>query len=146
MSAEFNFPCSQCGNGCDVNLRDGAVAGVQCRRCGHAFSLDAEAESALLSHRPVERCVLCGCREFYVQKDFNRVIGVILVVIACILAPFTYFLSLLVVTLLDVFLFRKLSLVTVCYGCEGVYRGQPLSPEHLGFRLAIRDKYRFGKS
>ena len=147
---EMNFPCTKCGNGVFVQKEVAALKAelisCACSKCSHTHTLNCGTDPHYLSGEGIHQCLLCGCREFYIQKDFNRVIGILLVIAACIAAPFTYFLSLLVLSMLDFFLFRRLPLVTVCYGCEGVYRGQPLNEEHVGFDLKIRDKYRFGQS
>jgi hypothetical protein len=60
--------------------------------------------------------------DFYKQKDFNRKIGVFLFVVAAILSIWTYGLSLVALYLVDLFLFRKLSLVGVCYKCRTNFR------------------------
>jgi len=145
---EFNYPCPKCTNGIFVALP--LNSGIQeikaeCRRCHHKMELDLSESKSYSGGGAIDQCINCGCKEFYQQKDFSRIIGIGLIVLGCILAPYTYYISLFVLSLFDFLLYRRLKLVTVCYGCEGVYRGQPLSNQHGGFSLLIRDQYRFGK-
>ena len=80
----------------------------------------------------------------YVQKDFNRTTGLVLVGIGAIFVPWTWGLSLLAVTLIDLALYYKLGDVTVCYGCRAVHRGYPLNPAHKPFDLATHDRHVYG--
>jgi hypothetical protein len=68
-------------------------------------------------------CAVCARQDFYQQKDFNRMIGVTLFVIAAILSIWTYGISLIVLYLVDVFLFRRLKPIAICYKCRTIYRG-----------------------
>jgi hypothetical protein len=68
-------------------------------------------------------CAVCGRQDFFIQKDFNRALGVSLFVLAAILSIWTYGVSLIVLYLCDLFLFRKLRYVAVCYKCNTIYRG-----------------------
>ena len=56
---------------------------VTCRACGNDMPLSGS--ETLERGRPVERCVLCGRKEFYVESDFPARIGCA-VVIVCIVA------------------------------------------------------------
>jgi hypothetical protein len=67
-------------------------------------------------------CPCCGRKDFYSQKDFNRKLGVMLFVIAAILSIWTYGLSLVALYLVDLFLFRKLAMVAICYKCTTNFR------------------------
>jgi len=74
-----------------------------CPKCG----------GALMAHRTeaFDQCPVCGAAHLYRQKDFNRKLGVGLVVIGVILAYWTYGLSLLAVTLIDWLLVRRVGQV-----------------------------------
>ena len=92
----------------------------------------------------VERCAACGHDELYFQKDFNRATGITLVVIGAILAPFTYFISLLLVTILDWTIWRLVKNVVVCYRCQAVHRGYDVPPGVKAFDLATHDRHVYG--
>lgn len=112
---------------------------ITCPNCGSAINVEAGKENQVAvcdvcqhkvtchfdeSHHQgiVKSCVVCERKDFYQQKDFNRKIGVILFVIAAILSIWTYGISLVVLYLVDVFLFRKLKPIAICYKCQTIYR------------------------
>ncbi len=115
---EVQITCPNCTSSIEV-LPEHQASKVQCDVCKHVvdvkFTRDHE-EGNLVE------CPVCSRMDFYKQKDFNRKIGVLLFVIAAILSIWTYGLSLVVLYLLDLFLFRKLSLVAICYKCQTNFR------------------------
>lgn len=119
MSMSVQITCPQCQSSIEVYPSVDAQS-AECNICQHQVELHfkKEHEEGLLKDCPV-----CKRKDFYKQKDFNRKVGVILFVIAACFVPWTYGLSLLALYLLDVFLFRKLRLVAVCYKCSTIFRG-----------------------
>ena len=113
-----HITCPDCGSAVNV-YPDVASTQAQCDICQKmipvTFTKNHE-ESVL------KECPVCTRQDFYGQKDFNRKVGVLLFVIAAILSIWTYGISLIVLYLFDVFLFRKLNLVAVCYKCQTVFR------------------------
>ncbi|MCR4336478.1 MAG: hypothetical protein NUV91_01545 [Candidatus Omnitrophica bacterium] len=77
-----------------------------------------------------ERCAICQCRQFYAQKDFNRGLGCLIILIGIILVPKTYGLSLPVFALIDWLLYKKYPTMVICYRCGAEYRGFS-APSHL---------------
>jgi DNA-directed RNA polymerase subunit RPC12/RpoP len=110
--------CDNCGSSVEV-IPDQKAVKVQCEICQHVKSVHFTAthEEGLLKDCPV-----CARQDFYKQKDFNRKIGVALFVIAAILSIWTYGLSLVALYLVDLFLFKKLALVAICYKCRTNFR------------------------
>jgi hypothetical protein len=128
-----------------------------CKKCERRMATEASERAAPCEHcgtesgvvaptadRPVQACAACGEREMYVQKDFNRATGIALVVVGAIFVPWTWGLSLLGVTIVDLFLYYKLGEVTVCYACRAVHRGYPLNPAHKPFDLVLHDRHVYG--
>ncbi|MGE3608996.1 MAG: hypothetical protein AB7I27_05370 [Bacteriovoracaceae bacterium] len=115
---EIQITCPNCGSSIDVHP-DHNASKVDCGVCKHVMDVKFTQvhEQGLL-----KECPVCSRQDFYKQKDFNRKIGVILFVIAAILSIWTYGISLVVLYLLDLFLFRKLSLVAICYKCKTNFR------------------------
>lgn len=115
---EVQITCTNCGSSIEV-LPDHHAAKVECDICKHVHDVKFthEHEQGIL-----KECPVCSRMDFYKQKDFNRKIGVTLFVIAAILSIWTYGLSLVALYLLDLFLFRKLSLVAICYKCRTNFR------------------------
>ncbi len=115
---QIHITCSHCGSGIQVLPRETASA-AQCDICQHVTSVKF---TAAHQQGVLEDCPVCERKDFYQQKDFNRKIGVALFVMAACLVPWTYGLSLLVLYLLDVFLFRRLSMIAICYKCKTIFR------------------------
>lgn len=114
----IQITCSNCGSSVEVHPDHNAQKAV-CEVCQHATDVKFthEHEQGIL-----KECPVCTRQDFYQQKDFNRKIGVALFVIAAILSIWTYGLSLVALYLVDLFLFRKLSLVAICYKCQTNFR------------------------
>ncbi len=64
----------------------------------------------------------CGPLDFYQQKDFNRKWGVGLFIAAAILSFWTYGVSLIALYLADLWLFKKLPSIAICYHCQAIFR------------------------
>jgi len=139
---------------------------MQCRTCETEVSfLPAEAGSltcpsckkpvtvrldkSLLEKHIVHHCVACGHDSLYIQKDFNRALGIAIVVAGCLVS--VYFLSrseplyamtaLAITAAVDYYLYRMVGDVTVCYACHTIYRGFEKNPEHSPFDLKDLEKY-----
>jgi hypothetical protein len=110
-----------------------------CDDCQQWSDVVAPPENAL-----IDRCAACGHDQLYFQKDFNRRTGVALVAIGAILAPFTYFISLAAVTVLDYVIWRIVKNVIVCYECQAVHRGYPQNPAIKPFDLVVHDRHVYG--
>ena len=111
-----------------------------------AFPHSRLPESAEL---PLDRCALCQNDEFYVQKDFNRGLGLVIVTVSSVLGFAAMLLfdiwGLLVlgaVTLFDFWLYRRLPLVAVCYLCQSVYHGFAQNVRHQGFYQGEEERFK----
>lgn len=133
MTPTVNFLCSQCEQRLS---REAGESARPCEHCGQPNDVTAPATA--------ERCGACGHDELYFQKDFNRATGITLVVIGAILAPFTYFISLLLVTILDWTIWRMVKNVIVCYACQAVHRGYEVPANVKPFDLATHDRHVYG--
>ena len=113
---------------------------LTCSGCGGSLPVPAGARAA--GDCALRRCPVCGGEEFYVQRDFNRRVGLALVILGALLAWPTRGLSLLVMAVLDLLLYAAVPEITICYRCEAIFRGLPRNPGHQGFSLATEEKYR----
>jgi hypothetical protein len=97
----------------------------------------------------VDRCAACDCNHVYVQKDFNRTLGV-----GIFLAGATLFLVLAAKNRLiegalvwagfviaDALLYKVLPDVTICYKCHAQYRQFAPNPEGQPFELGLAEKF-----
>ena len=71
---------------------------------------------------PISVCLACGSNRLYTQKDFNRKLGVAIVIVGAALSPWTYGLSLVVCMGLDYGLYSFVPEIVVCYACDAIHR------------------------
>jgi len=133
---EIEYRCSQCAS---VNAQEDEEKPVSCHSCGKAYGTLSDFVDEKTG---VKFCIICRCRDLYVQKDFNRKVGCAIAAIGAVLAPFTKLISLFVCALIDLVLYLSLPAITVCYRCHSIYRGFSKNPNHEGFNLGINDRYR----
>ncbi len=132
--------CRECG----LPFTQRIVAGdeLTCPNCGDARPVAA----AGWSERQVTACPICDCKHLYRQRDFNRGLGCLLVAIGAALVPWTYGLSLIALSLFDLWLYRQLSDAVVCYRCDTVYRDAKPAAGQTDFDLLKHDVLKYGKS
>jgi hypothetical protein len=92
----------------------------------------------------LEGCVGCGHPELYTQKDFPRWLGIVIVVVAAILAPRTRYISLFVAAGLDFLLYHLAPNMVVCYVCDTRHRRFHTSPKHPRFDREIEERLKYG--
>ena len=88
-----------------------------------------------------DNCPKCNCEHFYQQKDFNRAIGCLVILVGAILVPFTYGLSLAVVAIIDWFLYSRVPDEMVCYKCREVFKDTKISQKIKPFDHHIAELY-----
>ena len=133
---EIAYRCPRCAR----EATAGADGQGACGACGHDERLDL---SGVTGNPPiVERCAACGGNQLYVQRDFNQKVGVGIVVLGGLLAPFTpYYASLVIAALVDAGLYMLLPEITVCYRCQAHFRGFRRNPSHHAFDLHVAEQY-----
>jgi hypothetical protein len=115
-------------------------AEAKCPKCqGPLFPHGTE---AFHEKGTLDQCPVCGAAHLYRQKDFNRKLGIALVVVGAVLAYWTWGLSLGVVALLDWLLFRRVGEVGCCYRCGAQFREMPTVGALEPFNLQLHDYYR----
>ena len=142
---EINTFCPECENG--LFLQEMPKAGlIPCSHC--AKGRMAVGSGALDARGAVAKCGICGCEEFYRQKDFNTKLGLWMVALIVVIAlVFNRWLVPILVggAILDTALYFLLPEIVICYSCRAIYRGLPLNPRVEGFDLKVHDKYAFSK-
>ncbi|MCG3149926.1 MAG: hypothetical protein PCFJNLEI_03393 [Verrucomicrobiae bacterium] len=97
----------------------------------------------------VEHCLICDCPQVYVQKDFNRTVGVSIFIAGAILFLICAWFNRLiegtlvwaVFTVADALLYKFLPNVTICYKCQAQYRDFSENPNNTAFELGLAEKY-----
>ncbi len=129
--------CDHCKKYARIEMSDGN--GIICPHCQKQWGQVGQVKEVF------DRCPVCTCRQFYTDKDFNQVIGFLIMAVGIILVPKTYGLSLPVFALIDWLIYRKVPQLAACYRCGSEYRGfdiqKQLKPfiHHIGLKY---DKYR----
>ena len=97
----------------------------------------------------VEGCAVCDCNKVYVQKDFNRTLGVTIFAAGALLFLLCAWKNRLIEGTLvwaafvvaDTLLFKFLPDVTICYKCYAQYRQVARNPDNQAFELGLAEKY-----
>jgi Zn finger protein HypA/HybF involved in hydrogenase expression len=133
---EIAFRCPHCEAEATANPEGHG----RCPACGTATDLPVSA--SLRDERIVDRCPACEGQQLYVQRDFNQKVGLLVVVVGAVLAPFTpYYSSLFVAALVDAALYAVLPEITICYRCLAHFRGFRRNPRHEPFDLHVAEQY-----
>ena len=153
-TTSVHFSCPQCGreyilpvSGQTAQAQNESPPFLSCDQCSFSIQFLTSVPDI---HESVAQCALCKNREFYVQKDFNRKLGLWFVLISGLIALLVMLLTdhrigiaiLLSVSLVDFIIYRYLREVTVCYLCHTIYRGYPKNPEHKPFYLGHEERFK----
>ncbi|MFQ5878338.1 MAG: hypothetical protein ACE5JH_11765 [Acidobacteriota bacterium] len=130
------FVCERCGRPV-YRAIDAPTRSAACPACGTEHALKGIGSSS--GDAPLGACLRCGLERLYVQKDFNRKMGVAVFGVAAVLSVPTWGLSLLVATLVDLGLYYLLGDVAICYGCNTQHRGFRRNPAHGPFDLHVAE-------
>ena len=117
--------CPQCKKYSQIEITHGQE--IHCPECSAKWGKTGSLEKIF------ENCPLCTGRQFYLDKDFNQILGCLIMLCAILLVPFTYGLSLAAFALLDFFLRKKIRSMVVCYRCGAEFRGFT-PPSHLNLK------------
>jgi len=121
MRQTITYRCSQCKKSCEMEAREGSFSCPHCAKPGGKVdSLD----------NLLDQCAICQCRQFYLSKDFNQVLGLLILAVGIVLVPKTYGLSLPLFALVDWVLYKRVPTIVNCYQCGAIFRGL-VTPMHL---------------
>ena len=67
-------------------------------------------------------CPICESKHLYKKKDFNQALGCIIILIGALFVPWTYGLSLIFLSGLDYFLYRRIKDSVECYKCKTEFK------------------------
>ena len=87
---------------------------------------------AVRADEAVDKCPVCSGGDFYIRKDFNPKLGLTIVIIGASISGIFYYFKrdfiaygiLGFATLIDLAIYGRLKLVTVCYRCHSEFRGE----------------------
>lgn len=108
---------------------------LECPTCNKKWGQLRSADSIF------ESCSVCGCNQFYTQKDFNQAMGCLVMLGGIILVPFTFGLSLPFFAGIDWLFYKRVPTMVVCYRCGCEFRGFPIPALFKNFMHHIGVKY-----
>ena len=135
--------CPKCDAGLPVHAADSPGA-IACGGCGHTIPLNFS--NKVKNGSLVDRCPVCSEADFYLRKDFDPKIGLSVVIVGALISAVFYWYGrdlfaysvLAGATLIDLFIYGKLSDLTVCYRCHSEFRGA-YPEKRVGFDLHTAD-------
>jgi hypothetical protein len=142
---KISFRCPHCQR--ELAVDDLTRTESSCPLCGGTVTLHIT--DPMRRDNVVDRCAVCDCHRVYVQKDFNRTLGVTLFAAGCVLFLLCAWKNRLVEGTLvwgafvaaDALLYKFLPDVTICYRCHTQYRQVAHNPDNHPFELGLAEKY-----
>jgi hypothetical protein len=125
---------------------DARESDLDCVKCGRSYTVRP---AGFLGPTGVERCLFCGNRAFFIQKDFDQRLGCLLMALSLGIALFVgwrfgwiWFTPVLLASVLvDWIVATRIGAVTICYRCDAEYRDVPLNPRHRAHDPHIAERY-----
>ena len=120
---------------------------VYCSKCEKSFLADKkdyckDCNNNLIVLDPeFLNCPVCGCKNLYVKKNFNQLLGCLIIFIGAVLVPLTYGISLLVLALFDYLLYKRVEDCLQCYKCKLEFRGANFTGSFDSFDHHIAELY-----
>lgn len=141
---KIHYTCTSCQSGNEVyfpskeDVDGNEIFKDQCHICKNEQTITAHSDEN--KNNELHVCCICDRKDFYQQKDFNRKLGVALFIIAAVLSIWTYGVSLIILYLIDLFLFSRIGNVVVCYKCNTLYRNVANISEIQPFNHEMHDR------
>ncbi len=142
---KISFRCPHCRQ--ELEFEELSQSEAPCPVCSRPIAL--RISERMRRDNQVEHCAICGCPKLYVQKDFNRTLGVSIFAAGAVLfllcawknrlVEGTLVWALFVVA--DGLLYKFLPNVTICYRCHAQYREVAPNPDNQAFELGLAEKY-----
>ncbi len=140
----ITFACPQCEQTSRTTLTAGAA--VQCPGC----AWQSASHGVPATEGKLDACLICGCPELFIRKNFSQRVGVAIVVVAGVTSAiawgfymrYTAYGILFAAALLDLFLYFQVGNLLQCYRCHAEYRGLPALDDHAAFSLETHERYR----
>ena len=140
----ITFACPDCETTSRLPLEFGRE--IECPECTWR---GAELKP-LSAEGTIDECLVCGCHELFIRKNFSQRLGVTIVVIACVASAITWGFHLRFATygilfaaaLLDLVLYFVVGNLLECYRCHAQYRGLTELESQEPFSLETHERYR----
>ena len=141
----ITFRCPHCK--AELSFDDLSVNESPCPKCSQTIALHLTPK--MREQNMVDQCAICELDKLYVQKDFNRTLGVSILAIAFTISMilwvrdwvYSAFLVIGAAAAIDWTLFKLWPDVTICYRCHAQYRAVTPNPENRECDLGLVEKY-----
>ncbi len=145
----LTFVCRQCERTARVDIESSASE-FRCPHCDHCHPTAAE----IASGDRIDRCLVCGCGELYIRKDFSQRLGITIVVIGLVSSSIAWgwhriyltYSILFATAFVDVVLYLTVGNLLQCYRCSSIYRDLVGLEEHAPFELETHERFRQQKA
>ena len=125
---QLTIICPDCESRLPVSALDAPTA-IRCGRCDRAIALAVS--DALRADTGLDSCPVCEGREVYLRKDFDPALGLTVIIVGALVSAGFYWYGMDLVaysvlggaTLLDLFVYGRLTDLSVCYRCHTEFRG-----------------------
>ena len=139
------FACPECDQTTRQTI-ESTTRQVVCTSCQHTVAAALPSDAA----EAINRCLICGCDELFVRKNFSQRLGLVIVVTAMVLSSiawgfhwrYTTYGILFAAALIDVTLYFSVGNLLQCYRCRAEYRGLPELDQGEPFSLETHEKFR----
>jgi hypothetical protein len=141
----LTFHCPTCGREC----RTTSVGACAVLSCASGDWMRDVSASDVTDDAP-RRCLVCGNRDLWRQKDFPQRLGLVIVAAGAILSSVLWYhhrpvlaLGLLMgFALVDMVLFLVMPDVLVCYRCQARHHSAGRTEAHAAFNHELGERYR----
>jgi hypothetical protein len=101
----------------------------ECVKCNKTISFEMVNECShckrpelFNSYLDFSLCPVCESKHLYKKKDFNQALGCLIILIGALFVPWTYGLSLLILSIVDYFLYNRIKDSIECYKCKTEFK------------------------
>ncbi len=141
------FLCPHCKRELEFDPAEAGQSESPCPLCEQPIRLHIT--EPMRRNNLVDRCAVCECNKVYVQKDFNRTLGVTIFAAGAVLFLLCAWKNRLIegtlvwaaFAIADALLYKFLPDVTICYKCYAQYREVARNPDTQPFELGLAEKY-----
>ncbi len=140
----ITFACPDCDTTSRLSLDDADT--VSCPACEWNRPVKADVSET----KEIQDCLVCGCKELFLRKNFSQRLGVAIVVLAAVASSVAWAYHRLYLTYailfsaasLDLLLYFSVGNLLQCYRCNAEYRGLAGLESGEPFSLETHERYR----
>jgi hypothetical protein len=141
----ISWSCPKCENTSHTRWSP-ADPSLDCSHCEHKIATPQTSSD----DTGFEKCVVCGCDELFIRKDFPQVLGVAIVIIGFAIStvfwayrmPIAAFAAMFAVAAIDFALYFFVPNALMCYRCHAQYHRPHDMGDFGAFELETHERFR----